>query len=195
MLTQHEARTAVYERRTPRWVHLVVLVATIGLTAAMAWFGLLREVEPDAFGRTEEIDPVGKVIFGFFVLIGVFLSGVFGYRLVRNPPYFVMYPDGFEYAPGGVSTGLIKWTDVQELRDETVLQGGPSGPVRQPVTAVVLRNTAEYIERFPAALKPLFAARMAMNSSPILISKAEFGRDHTAILTVMRDLVAKHQAK
>jgi hypothetical protein len=191
MLTKHARRTVIYDRRIPRWIHLACLVPTIGLTGLMAWVVFFRQPSDDPFNRVEEIDATGQIIFGFFVLVGVFMTGVFVYRLFRNPPYFILYEDGFEYSPGGVSTGLIKWSDIVELRDETVLDGGASGQGRSPVTAVVLRNPGKYVERFPAVLRPLFAQRMQMNSSPILISQAEFGRDHDAILAIMRGQVAK----
>ncbi len=192
MLQSHEARTVIYQRHVPRWVHLACLVPTIGLTATMFWLVFLQPPGDDALIRAEEIDTTGRFIFGFFVLAGFFLTGVFAYRLLRNPPYFILYDTGFEYSPGGVSTGLIRWSEVAELRDETVLQGdsGP-GSGRGAVTAVVLHSPEEYIARFPAALEPLFRARLAMNSSPILISKAEFGRDHDTLLGIMREQVAK----
>lgn len=196
MLANHERRQVIYERRAPRWVHLACLVPTIALTGIMLWAAFLKENEPDAFGRTEEIGLAGQVAFGFFVLIGLFLIGVFAYRLFRNPPYFIMYENGFEYSPGGVSTGLIKWSDVVELRDETVVQGGGGyGPERQPVTAVVLRNPGEIIGRFPDPLQSLARARLQMNSSPVLITRGEFGRDHDAMLALMREQVAKANAR
>jgi len=196
MLSQHTPRKIIYDVRAPRWAHFVCLVPTIALTGFMTWFVFLQEHEPDAFGRTQEIDLAGKFIFGFFVLIGVFLIGVFAYRLFANPPFFVMYEDGFEYSPGGVSTGLIKWSDVVELRDETVVTSvGDVGPARMSVTAVVLRSPQEYMARFPAALEPLFKLRMKMNSSPILITKSEFGREHDALLAIMREQVAKAGGK
>lgn len=192
MLQDHTPRKIIYDVRAPRWAHFVALVPTIALTGFMGWFVFLRENVPDEFGRTEEIAPAGQFMFGFFVLIGIFLIGVFTYRLFANPPYFLMYEDGFEYSPGGVSTGLIKWSDIVELKDETVLtSSGGLGPSRMPVTAVVLRNPQEYIARFPAALEPLFKARMKMNSSPILITRSEFGREHDALLGIMREQVAK----
>ena len=195
MLKNHEHRTVLYDHRAPRWVHAVALIPTIALTGFMTWFVFLQEHQPDAFGRTEEIDLTGKFMFGFFVLIGVFLTGVFTYRLFANPPYFILYSDGFEYSPGGVSTGIIKWTDVEELRDETVLTSHGSGTARVAATAVVLRNPGEYMARFPAVLEPLFRIRMKMNSSPILITKGEFGREHEALLAIMREQVAKAKGR
>lgn len=193
MLQDHTPRKIIYDVRAPRWMHFAALVPTMALTGFMGWFVFLREIVPDEFGRTEEIPMTGQFIFGFFVLIGIFLIGVFTYRLFTNPPYFIMYEDGFEYSPSGVSTGLIKWSDVEELREEKVLtnRSGIGGPAWMPVTAVVLRNPQEYIARFPAALGPLFKLRMKMNSSPILIGKSEFGHEHDALLAIMREQVAK----
>lgn len=189
MSSHASSRQVVYDVRAPRWLHFIWLVLTTALTATMIWFVFLKEPES---GRADEMDLPSTIAFGFFCLIGLFMIGVFCYRLFANKPYFVLYADGFEYSPGGVSTGLIKWTDVLELREETVLQGaGGFGPQRTPVTAVVLRNPAEYMRTFPAVLQPLLSYRMKMNSSPILITRWEFGHKHVAILEHMREQVAR----
>lgn len=173
----------IYDRRTPRWMNFVAFIAAGALTAAFVYFVFLKE---DA-----DFDLAGKIGFGFASVVSGSLALLSLYRIVRDPPYFVMYEDGFEYSPGGVSTGLIKWTDVRELRDESVLNSKVGTPARLPVTAVVLRNPDEYVRRFPSALRPLFELRMKMNSSPILISRGEFGGDQPAIIAIMREQVAK----
>lgn len=168
-------------------MHLVSLVAAAVLTSAFVYFIFLR--------AGADFDAGWKIGFGAAIAVGVFLTVVFTFRLIRNPPYFVLYEHGFEYSPGGVSTGLIKWTDVLELREESVLNSLAGTPGRRAVTAVVLRNPEELVRRFPAALRPLFELRMKMNSSPILIARGEFGGDSTALMTILREQVAKANAR
>jgi hypothetical protein len=149
------------------------------------------------FGLGEIESPLQTQAWGFASVVGLgalvslLLSVGFAYRALRNPPTLRFYEDGFEYSPAGVSTGLIRWSDVVELRDETVLVSLVGTPARRPVTAVVLRNPDDYVRRFPAALRPLFAANRKLNSSPILIADGEFGPDHGAIMAIMRENVAK----
>ncbi len=149
------------------------------------------------FGWGEIESPLQTQAWGFASIVGggalvsLLLSVGFAYRWLRNPPTLRLYAEGFEYLPAGVSTGLVKWSDVVELRDETVLVSLVGTPSHRPVTAVVLRNPDDYLARFPAALRPIFAANRKLNSSPILIGQGEFGPDHGAIMARMRENVAK----
>lgn len=179
----------VYSYRSPRWPHFLSLLGAIILTAVairVLFFGLGEIESPlktQAWGLAVGVGAGG--------LVSLLLSIGFAYRWLRNPPTLRFYEEGFEYSPAGVSTGLIKWNDVVELRDETVLVSLVGTPARRPVTAVVLRNPDDYLGRFPAALRPLLAANRKLNSSPILIAQGEFGPDHAAILAIMRENVAK----
>ena len=189
MPRRSDPRPVLYERRMPRWPHAVALLGALLLTSVairILFFGL-GEIE----SPVETADWGKAAIFGAVGLVCVFLSGVFAYRLVRNPPTLVLFEDGFEYTPAGVSTGLIKWSDVLELRDETLVVNVTNARNNRRVTAVVLRDPEEYMSRFPAALRPVFAANLNLNSSPILITPGEFGDDHDAIIAIMRENIAK----
>lgn len=177
----------LYERRAPVWVHLASLVPTVALTAFMIFFVFVRQPEVDAFGRSDELGLGFKLVFGFFCVIGLFLTGVFAYRLVVNPAYFVLTDEGFSYSPGGVSTGLIRWSDIIELREEGVIEGTQVGPRVSAALAVILRNPEEYIARFPRVLKPLFQLRAELNSSVLLLRIADFGRDYPVVRQMMDD--------
>lgn len=187
----------LYEKRAPRWIHFICLLLTIVLVGTMAYFVFLQEPSSHPFEQSEEIDAGGKMIFGFLILIGVFMTGVFAYRLLKNPAYFVITEEGFEYSPGGVSTGLIRWGDIAEFREENVItsHSGIGGPAIEVALSVVLRNPEEYVARYPKVLKPLFAVRQAMNSSPLLMRPSDFGRDYQSILTIMREQVQRHSGK
>ena len=87
--------------------------------------------------------------------------------------------------------GIIRWTDVLELREETMLHGDGGYPTRRLVTAVVLRNPEEYLARLPTVLRPLIQKRLEMNSSVILIPRGEFGGDDGAVVGIMREQVQK----
>ncbi|HLP24794.1 MAG TPA: STM3941 family protein [Acidobacteriota bacterium] len=188
-MAPRSAPQAVYAHRSPRWPHLISLLGAAILTAVairVLFFGL-GEIESPIHTREWGFASV----VGIGALVGLSLCVGFAYRLLRNPPTLRLYEEGFEYSPAGVSTGLIRWSDVVELRNESVLVSMVGTPARRPVTAVVLRNPEDYERRFPAALRPVFALNRRLNSSPILITPGEFGPDHDAILAVMRENVAK----
>jgi hypothetical protein len=185
----------LYSIRAPRWVHLVSMLPTIAVTSAIAYFVFVREPVSDGFGSTTEIGGDFKLIFGGFVLLGIFLTGVFAYRFVKRPSGFMMTEEGFEYSPGGVSTGLIRWGDVIELKEESVLTSGSGiAPRRESALAVVLSNPEEYLARFPAALRPLLALRAQTNSSPLLLNPRDLGRDYGVVIGMMREQVNRHTA-
>lgn len=180
---------AVYSHRSPRWPHFLSLLGAIILTAVairVLFFGLGELESPLKTGDWALAAGVG--VGG---VVSLFLSIGFASRWLRNPPTLRIYEEGFEYSPAGVSTGLIKWSDVVELRDESVLVSLVGTPSRRPVTAVVLRNPDDYLARIPAPLRPIFIVNRKLNSSPILIAAGEFGPDHAAILAIMRENVAK----
>ncbi len=165
----------------------VVLLAAALLAAAFAYFLFVRE-------RTND-DAGWRIGAGIALAGSVFMFVVSAVRLIRHRPYFILYEHGFEYSPGGVSTGIIRWTDVLELREETLMHGDGGFPARRGVTAVVLRNPEEYLARFPAVLRPLLQMRQAMNSSAILIPRGEFGGNDVALVKIMREQVAKARAQ
>ncbi len=167
-------------------MHGAVLVAAASLVAVFAYFLLAT---PRADG-----DAGWRIGAGIALTVSALMVVVSALRLIRHRPYFIIYEHGFEYAPGGVSTGIIRWADVVELREETVLHGDAGFPTRRAVTAVVLRNPEEYQARFPTVLRPLLQMRQAMNSSVVLIPRGEFGGDDVALVEIMREQVAKAQA-
>jgi hypothetical protein len=184
-----------YTARTPRFLHLVCLVPTIGLTLL---FSDLVFVPSDGLldGETkEQIDGFGRLIFGFFVFVGVFLSGVFLYRFIKNPWYFHMDEEGFEYAPGGVSLGRIKWSDVERLDYTTVKQGGAISPKQLRVLGVYLKDPAGYIAERPLALHALFEARRFDSGTPLVFQAGEFGSRHDQVVAQMRECLARAQKR
>lgn len=193
MASHPEHSAVVFEHRSPRWSHFV------GLIAAAAMSGLALRTLLSGLGELDS--PLQTQAWGLaaglgsVAALGLFLCGFFAYRWLRNPPTLKFTEEGFEYSPAGVSTGLIKWGDVVELRDETVITSVVGQPGKRPVTAVVLRNPDKYVSRFPAAMRPLFALNRKLNSSPIMIMRGEFGRDHDAILAAMRENIAKAARK
>lgn len=167
-------------------MHFIALVASAGLVCVLVWFLFLNE---------EAEHPLEwKLGGGAAVAIGTFMAAMSAYRLVRNPAYFVIREDGFEYSPGGVSTGLIRWSDIEELREEEVLDGNRGVMSRSRVTAVVLRDADSYMKRFPAALRPLLVSRTQQNGSAILIPHAEFGGKQRAVIALLQEQIEKARA-
>lgn len=182
-----------YEFRVPRWFHIVCLVPTIGLTVLL--FDLVFLPDTDLLSlELEEIDTMAKVIFGFFTFVGLFLCGVCTYRFVKNPVVFRMDDEGFEYSPGGVSTGIVRWVDVERLDYTRVKVGRPGGTQYLRVLGIYLKDPASFINRYPLAMHALFEQRRYDSGTPLVFGAGEFGRQHERVVAEMRERHARANA-
>lgn len=181
----------LYEQRSPRIVHLIALLGTLILVGALVGFVFLPGSDPGPGGAPVEIGNTGRIVFGFLTLAGIFLSGVFGYRLIKNPVTFRMTEEGFEYNPSGVSTGLIRWTDIEEIKYVPVLtnRSGIGGPARLFPVGIILKDPQSYIARHPAAMGVLFEYRKFESGTPLVFTFGEFGRNHERVVAMMQEQV------
>jgi len=191
MLTLNPKPMIPYQRRAPRWMHVLCLVPTVGLTAVLTDAVFLPGELLFPAETKEQIDPVGRLILGLLSLVGAFLAGVFLYRVVKSPVWFRMDERGFEYSPGGISTGFIPWTDVERIDDVPVLQGGAGGARTVRALGVHLKDPASYIARQPHALHVLFEQRRYHSGTPLVIAAGDFGSERERVVTTMRDCVAR----
>jgi hypothetical protein len=129
---------------------------------------------------------MGKVISGFFTLAGILLTGVFAWRFVKNPLVFRMDDEGFEYNPAGVTTGFVRWTDVEKLDYTQVKVGRPGGTQFMKVLGVYLKGPATYINRYPVAMHEFFETRRYESGTSLVFNSGESGRQHDRIVAEMR---------
>lgn len=135
----------------------VVLVVVLLLFAAIVAYALdLQTQSGDAFDPSAQpLTLEWRALIGFFAVVWTFLLVAFAVRAVRNPPWFVLTRKGFLYQPGDVSSGLIRWEDVVDIKEDRVVStGGNGGPVARAVLVVVLRDGERYVGRY----NPILAA-------------------------------------
>lgn len=178
-------RMTRYERRAGRLPLALALLLPVAFTGTMWYFGFVRGT--DANG--EPLPTGAKVALGAGAALGAVFCCYFGYKLVRNPVYFAMHDEGFWYAPAGVSTGLIRWRDIMEVREVGVMSDTTGPMSKSPALAVVLRDPEEYIRRFPAVMAPLFRFNLERYGSPVLIPAADFRSDYAMIKSRMEEQI------
>lgn len=176
-----------HEVRPPRFVHAIALAATAGLVSAFVWFLFLRDV-PEG----DEPDLMMQIVGGAATVVGVFLIGVFLRRLMMRPASFWCGEEGFVYQPGGVSTGLVRWSDIKELRDIGVQVAAQT---HENAVAVVLHDPAAYIARQAGWLQPLFRKRARLSGSPLVLRATDLGRDYVRVKAMMAERVRRAQAR
>lgn len=106
----------------------------------------------------------GKFAFWLLYAVGHFLLLAFTLRVIRRRPWFVLSKQGFYYAPGDLSPGMIRWEDVVRI-DETELLSSPVGrgaPVLRKALVVTLRDPDKYLGRYNPMLKILADASRAV---------------------------------
>jgi hypothetical protein len=106
----------------------------------------------------------GKFVFWLIYGVGHFLLLAFTLRVIRHRPWFVVSKQGFYYAPGDLSPGMIRWEDVVRI-DETELLSSPGGrgaPVLRKALVVTLRDPDKYLGRYNPLLKVLADASRAV---------------------------------
>jgi hypothetical protein len=177
-----------FEIRQPRWPNVAFLLGSLGLVSVFVKLGFVNGVDAD--GNLFSLGT--KVLFGLGTAVGLFLIGVFARRLVAGEVTFQMDDEGFEYNPGGVSTGRVRWRDVASIEETTVLVGSASlGPSKDLALAVILRDPASYTARQPVALRPLLRLREELSQTPLLIDPRDLGRDYTSVRDQMQELLRR----
>jgi hypothetical protein len=135
-------------------------------------------------------------LFGLFGAIGAFLAIAFAVRTLVNPPWFLLTREGFFYAPGGVSAGLVRWSDVKDIRESQVLSSGRAGrrgPTMQPTLVVTLKSPDRYVARYTPMLRLLVRATTAVlraqtRGGDIYLDPSHFGDRYPEITAKMREL-------
>jgi len=106
----------------------------------------------------------GKFAFWLIYGVGHFLLVAFTLRAIRRRPWFVLSKQGFYYAPGDLSPGMIRWEDVVRIEESELLssQDGRGAPVVRTALVVTLRDPDKYLGRFNPLLKTLADASRAV---------------------------------
>jgi hypothetical protein len=184
------------ELRPSRWVHVPFLIGDIILLTVFTKVVFLGGFEGDAFTPPQDLDLGFKLVFGFFMAIGVFMFFVLLYRLIKSPATMVLDSEGIYLNPAGVELGRFKWSEISEIRETTVIGTATTrgGARALPAIAVMLKDPDKYIDRFPKLMKPLFKFRQGETGTPLLLEPEMFGKRYDEIVARMREEVARANA-
>lgn len=182
-------------RQSP-WVLRIVLAVflTVNLATLALWPDL-RAAAAGGFGAVAAWPQIGlevKAVMMFFSAVAAFLLLALIQRAVLNPPWFVLSREGFLYEPGGISPGLIRWRDVRDIKEDTVLAGSNSynGPRLDPVLVITLRDYEKYLSAYNPVLRFLVRAgtrvlRYQTKGGDIYLNPLHFGARYPEVKAAM----------
>jgi hypothetical protein len=185
--------------RGPRAASLLMALGAAALVAVGASLVLLPQSRLDDWGVQSPFPGMAfheQALFGLLGAVGAFLALAFLLRALVNPPWFLLTREGFLYAPGGVSPGLVQWIDVEDIRESHVLAANPRGrgePVMRPTLVVSLKDPDKYVKTYTPLLQWLVRAANAVlraqtKGGDIYLDPADFGQRYEEISARMREL-------
>ncbi|HLP36308.1 hypothetical protein [Lacibacter sp.] len=153
--------------------------------------------EPEQLG---EFTIAEKLIFGFFYVICHFLLLAFGRQLFTTNYLFIATTKGFHYTPAGISSGLVLWEDIEEIRESSVLSGNNiGGPTTVPVLGIKLRYPEKYAANYNPALQKLVLLGGQLNNfqtdgvGDILLNPAHFGQRYEEVKALIESKRTHHK--
>ncbi len=168
------------EIKHSRIVQLVILIPVLGLMSIMVWAFYFK------------VDPLMKDDTGIIVcaIIGILGSIVLYFNLkmlIQNPAIITINKDGFEYNPGGVSSGWIQWSNVEEIKyvDVKTERRNSQGVNLETALAVKLKDNTIYLNQYNIVIKGLMKINQGMYDADILFSLSSFGKRCDDVVALM----------
>lgn len=160
--------------------HFIVILAVLLLMSIAAWAFFFKE-EPIALDTTAIII---LTIIGSIGSVCIFMALK---MIIINPDVLMMDEKGFEYNPGGVSSGFMHWTNVAEIKfvDVRTTQGQLNGPVWERALTIKLKNPSLYRNQFNPFLRGLMGLNKKMYDGDIFFRLSSFGEQAEEVHTLM----------
>lgn len=184
------------EFKTNRFFFLIPLPIIAMLVTVFYWAVFISD--PPVF----DDDMVGTIIFCVLMVLGLFLFVIFIRRFISDKPDFILYDEGFISNTNGVDLGLMRWSDVKSIKEESVQTGNEVSRVM----VVTFHDPEYYSTRVSKAMKLgrgggrvlsfLQQFRPGNNQStdlPMYIDPGVFGKRYPQVLLLSEELVRKHQ--
>ncbi|RYY89852.1 MAG: hypothetical protein EOO15_04930 [Chitinophagaceae bacterium] len=171
--------------KSNRLVYLIPIPICIGLMYAFYW--ALFESPDKAEGQG-----FLKVVAVFVFLAGTFLIYMSIRHLLKPPVLFEMNDDGILLNEGGVSSGLIKWEEIREVK-ETMVPTSRRGQL-VPVLAVFLNDGVVRKQRYNALLQSVANLAGAVSGTPFYITPSILGKQYEAVKLELQKRAAVYPA-
>ncbi len=169
-----------FKIKNNRLGHVIILVAVLFLMGVTFWAFFLKE-EPVEFK-------------GGGIIIALIIGGIGGVVLfmalraiILNPDVLLINEKGFEYNPGGISSGFMEWTNVAEIKFTEVRtqQGQLPGPIWEKVLAIKFKDPSIYTHQYNPLLRGLMHINKNMYDADMFFRLSSFGNKVDEVHTLM----------
>lgn len=177
----------------------ITLLVVLGFTVLVN----LLLFSPETILASEQLNNISiaeKLIFGFFYVVCHFLLIAFGRQLFTTSYLFIATTKGFQYIPSGISSGLVLWEDIEEVRESSVLSGNNiGGPTAVPVLGIKLRSPEKYASQYNPALQELILLGGKLNNfqtegvGDLLLNPAHFGQRYEEVKALIELKHTQHK--
>jgi hypothetical protein len=168
------------EIKQSRLGHFIILLLVLLLLGIVVWAFYFKE---DPLIK----DVAGIMICAFIGLLGCVVLYFNLKMLIKNPAVLKINADGFEYNPGGVSSGWVQWSNVEELKyvDVRSVHGNVNGVNLETVFSVKLKDNTSYLKQYNFTIRDLMQTTRKMYDTDILFSLSSFGKRLDEVVALM----------
>lgn len=160
--------------------HVIILLATLLLMFIVFWAFVLKD-------NPLQLNAGGVAIILIIGIIGSVCIFMSIKMLVLNPDVIMLNEKGFEYNPGGISSGFMLWSNVDEIKfvDVRTTEGQLNGPIWEQTLAIKLKDTSLYRNQFNSVFKGLMGLNKKMYDADIFFRLSSFGTQAEEVHALM----------
>jgi hypothetical protein len=160
--------------------HFIILLAVLLLMSIAVWAFFIKEDPVALEGTAITI----LLIIGGIGSVCVFMALK---MIIQNPDVLLMNEKGFEYNPGGVSSGFMHWTNVADIKfvDVKTTHGQLNGPVWERTLVIKLKDPSLYQDQFNTVMKGLMNLNKNMYDGDIFFRLSSFGKQADEVHALM----------
>jgi hypothetical protein len=137
------------------------------------------------------------LFFYLFYVIAHFLFIGFTINAIRNQPFFVLTRHGFLYEPGGISPGLIYWTNINEMKEATLLKRNSrrGNAILEPALVISLKDSSKNTTAYNVVLRILvkWGTKLIQYQNEgvgdIVLNPFDFGNRYTEVKEKMQAFI------
>lgn len=169
-----------FQIKSNRAGHFIVLLLVLLLMFVAFWAFFIKE-EP------LELDATGVIILSIVAVIGGACIFFAVKMIIQKPAVITINENGFEYNPGGISSGFTPWSNVADIKpiQMRTIHGNLNGPVWEEALGIKLKDSSLYRKQFNPLLRSLMGFNKNMYDADIFFRLSSFGKQADEVCRLM----------